>query len=106
MIRSASPIGALADCAVVGPSAPRCTTPTPAAASKAASIVELAQRRLRESSYCVRNISCAYDEGVLTLRGHVHSFYLKQIVQALAEKVDGVRQVVNLVDVVDPGPVR
>jgi osmotically-inducible protein OsmY len=65
--------------------------------------LELVQRRLRESSYYyLRTINCAFDEGVLTLRGRVPSYYLKQTVQALAEKVEGVQQVINLVDVMYP----
>lgn len=68
-----------------------------------AATLELVQRRLRESSYYyLRTISCAFEEGVLTLRGRVPSYYLKQTVQALAEKVEGVQQVVNLVDVMYP----
>src|SRR4051794_34531143 len=66
-------------------------------------ILEAVNLRLRDSSYYyLRCISCAYDEGVLTLRGRVPTFYLKQTAQALAGKVDGVRQIINLVDVVNP----
>jgi hypothetical protein len=43
---------------------------------------------------------------VLTLRGKVPTFYLKQTLQALVEKVDGVTQVQNLVDVTYPAGVR
>ncbi len=80
--------------------------PRLAAAAQSARIVELVQRRLRDSSYYyLRTISCAFEEGVLTLRGRVPSYYLKQTVQVLAEKVEGVQQVVNLVDVMYPADV-
>lgn len=38
-------------------------------------------------------------DGVVTLRGQVSSFYLKQVAQAVAQRVGGVRQVCNEVDV-------
>jgi osmotically-inducible protein OsmY len=77
--------------------------PRLAATAQSARVVDLVQRRLRESSYYyLRTITCAFDEGVLTLRGRVPSYYLKQTVQVLAEKVEGVQQVVNLVDVMYP----
>lgn len=66
----------------------------------ATKVLDNVQRRLDESSYGFQQrLNIAYDDGVLTLRGRVPSFYLKQTAQTLAAKVDGVRQVVNLVDV-------
>ncbi len=68
-----------------------------------AGILQSIDRRLRESSYYyLRTISTAYEAGVVTLRGRVPTFYLKQTVQAIVEKIEGVEQVVNLVDVVNP----
>jgi BON domain-containing protein len=65
-------------------------------------IVQAVERRLRESSYYyLRSIRCAFEAGVITLRGRVPTFYLKQTVQAIVEKIDGVEQVVNLVEVFD-----
>jgi hypothetical protein len=65
-------------------------------------IVQAVERRLRESSYYyLRSIRCAFESGVITLRGRVPTFYLKQTVQAIVEKIDGVEQVVNLVEVFD-----
>ena len=48
-----------------------------------------AQAHLRASSYhALRSLVCEYSGGVLTIRGRVPSFYLKQIVQTeLARKV-------------------
>jgi hypothetical protein len=45
---------------------------------------ELVERRLRESPYlCLRAIRCEHQQGVLTLRGMVPSYYHKQLAQAL-----------------------
>jgi osmotically-inducible protein OsmY len=65
-------------------------------------IVQTVERRLRESSYYyLRSIRCAFEAGVITLRGRVPTFYLKQTVGAIVEKIEGVEQVVNLVEVFD-----
>jgi osmotically-inducible protein OsmY len=66
----------------------------------ACKILENVKRRLAESPYGFqRRVDAAYDNGILTLSGRVPTFFLKQTAQALVAKVDGVRQVVNLVDV-------
>ena len=107
-----APVKSVSAGAVVGHAAaagPPVTSPaatSPHITSPRCAVVERVQNRLRESSYYyLRAVTCEFDRGVLTLRGRVPTFYLKQTVQALAEKVDGVRQVVNLVDVVNPGGV-
>ena len=81
-------------------------SPAPAppglAAQAVSPIVQTVERRLRESSYYyLRSIRCGYESGVVTLRGRVPTFYLKQTVQAIVEKIEGVEQVVNLVEVFD-----
>lgn len=58
-------------------------------------IVEVeAGARLRQSSYReVRCVTCEFREGVVTLRGRVPTFYLKQIAQSLVltmERVEGI----------------
>ena len=59
-------------------------------------IQTVVEKRLRESCYFVlRSVACEYHEGVLILRGRAPSFYLKQIAQTLAGKVDGVEIVIN-----------
>lgn len=64
------------------------------------SILENVRRRLHESPYGFqRRVDAAFEDGILTLSGRLPTFFLKQTAQALAAKVDGVRQVVNLVDV-------
>lgn len=47
-----------------------------------------------------REISCHFEDGVLTLRGCVPSFYLKQVLQAALMDVPGVERLDNQVDVV------
>lgn len=47
-----------------------------------------------------REITCDYEDGVLTLRGSVPSFYLKQVLQSIVKKVPGVDRINNRVDVV------
>jgi osmotically-inducible protein OsmY len=90
--------------------APPCVATMPDApivSSPQAGVVQSIERRLRESSYYyLRTISAAYEAGVVTLRGRVPTFYLKQTVQALVERIEGVEQVVNLVDVVNPAGVQ
>jgi osmotically-inducible protein OsmY len=79
-----------------GPAQPVLATPV------VSPIVQAVERRLRESSYYyLRSIRCFYEAGVVTLRGRVPTFYLKQTVQSIVEKIEGVEQVVNLVDVFD-----
>jgi osmotically-inducible protein OsmY len=92
--------------------APLCVAslPTSAAAilpSPGTGILQSIERRLRESSYYyLRTISAAHEAGVITLRGRVPTFYLKQTVQAIVEKIEGVERVINLVDVVNPAGVK
>jgi hypothetical protein len=61
---------------------------------------DLAERALRNSPYLVlRNVSCECRDGVLILRGCLPTYYLKQVAQAVVGPVDGVRQVVNEIEV-------
>jgi len=47
-----------------------------------------------------REFACEYQDGILTLRGSVPSFYLKQLLQSALLKVPGVLRINNQVDVV------
>jgi hypothetical protein len=47
-----------------------------------------------------REISCSFRDGVLTLRGCVPSFYLKQVLQSMLMDIDGIERIDNRVDVV------
>ena|SRR5271167_1554764 len=61
------------------------------------------EERLRGSSYlALRDILCLASDGVLYLHGCVASHYLKQVAQELASGVEGVRHVVNLIEVLRP----
>jgi osmotically-inducible protein OsmY len=64
------------------------------------------KKRLHECGYLsLRNVSCeCRREGVVILRGQVRSFYLKQLAQAHAQTVVGVRRVNNDVEVVASPP--
>lgn len=50
-----------------------------------------------------RSVRCDFHEGVLTARGRVATFYLKQLVQTIAAATPGVEEVINQV-VVDSRP--
>jgi osmotically-inducible protein OsmY len=55
---------------------------------------------LRKSGYLgLRRVSCDVREGVLVLRGHVSSYYLKQLAQEFARRIEGGETIVNKVEV-------
>jgi osmotically-inducible protein OsmY len=59
--------------------------------------------RLEQSGYsALRRVRCDFRDGVLRLRGHVPSHYLKQVAMARAAEVEGVRVIVNEIEVVRP----
>jgi osmotically-inducible protein OsmY len=58
------------------------------------------RQRYEECPYrALQQLSASLDRGVLTLRGRVGSFYMKQLAQTIAQQVDGVTAVVNHVEV-------
>lgn len=64
-------------------------------------IVDAGRQRLRESPYiAVRRLSCEFAGGVLTLRGHVASFFHKQVAQQSVSGLAGVHQIDNQVQVI------
>jgi hypothetical protein len=68
-------------------------------------LADLAERALRSSPYlALRNVSCECGGGVLTLRGFLPTYYLKQVAQAVVARIDGVRQIVNEIEVVCGAP--
>jgi hypothetical protein len=74
-------------------------------ASSTAGIGASAEGRLRSSPYlALRDVGCAERDGVVTLRGHLPSYYLKQIAQEVVGEVDGVRAVNNQIEVLAPPP--
>ena len=63
-------------------------------------VADLAERALRNSPYLsLRNIICECRDGVLTLRGCLPTYFLKQVAQAVVASVEGVRQIVNEIEV-------
>jgi hypothetical protein len=63
--------------------------------------IRTAEDRLRHSEYFeLRNVSCDFHEGVLTLRGRVPSYHLKQLAQSLLCEVAGILKLNNQLEVV------
>jgi hypothetical protein len=68
--------------------------------SSSAEIVRNANSRLHNSTYTeLRGIECSFHEGVLSLRGIVHSFFLKQLAQVMVADIRGVAVVSNHLEV-------
>jgi osmotically-inducible protein OsmY len=68
-------------------------------------ITEIAQAALRRSAYFeLRAVTCDFRGGVLTLRGRLPSYHLKQIAQTAVAEVPGVVEVDNRVEVTAPRP--
>jgi osmotically-inducible protein OsmY len=66
-------------------------------------VAERAESRLRSNPYlALKNVSCEYHAGVLTLRGCLPTYYLKQIAQTAVARLDGVERIVNDIEVVSP----
>jgi hypothetical protein len=66
-------------------------------------IAAIAQRMLRQSAYFeLHDVSCDFVGGILTLRGRVPSYHLKQVAQASVAAVPGVIEVHNRVEVIAP----
>ena len=63
-------------------------------------IVDWADNCLRHNAYlALKNVQCDFHEGVLTLRGCLPTYYLKQMAQAAVGRVSGIRQIVNEIEV-------
>jgi hypothetical protein len=65
-----------------------------------AGIGDLAERLLQESPYYgLRHIQCDFHEGMITLRGRVASYYLKQVAQTVVRQIQRGIVVNNLLEV-------
>jgi hypothetical protein len=65
-------------------------------------VTEIARDRLCSSPYTsIRSLSCNFDNGVLLLRGRLHSFYHKQVAQETVRRLSGVMRIVNEIEVVN-----
>ena len=63
-------------------------------------IEESVESRLRRSGHlALRDIGCACREGVVTLRGCLPTYYLKQIAQHVVAEIEGVRGIINQIEV-------
>jgi BON domain len=64
---------------------------------------DLAERCLRSNPYlALKNVSCAWLDGVLVLRGCLPSYYLKQLAQEAVASLEGVGRIDNQIQVVTP----
>jgi len=70
--------------------------------------LETLQRRFQDSHHQqLRQVLCHFHEGVMTLRGTVTSFYVKQLAQGLIAGVPGIAECDNRIEVrVAPGSGR
>jgi osmotically-inducible protein OsmY len=67
------------------------------------SVAGQAEAGLQASPYSsIRKIVCIYDEGILVLRGRVPTFYHKQTAQIVVAGIEGIKQIVNQIEVPDP----
>lgn len=67
----------------------------------AQSVLQAANERLNRNPDLRRGaISCEFRQGVLSLYGHLSSYYQKQIAQEAVRRLDGVQRVVNHIQVV------
>lgn len=61
---------------------------------------EVADRIFQASPYhAIRFLKCEYEDGVLTIRGRLPSYYLKQTAQSAVRDLEGVERVSNLTEV-------
>jgi hypothetical protein len=66
---------------------------------------EIVEGRLRESMYVsLRTVSCQFKDGLLTLRGIVPTFYVKQVILSIVEDLEceGIKRINDEIDVVNP----
>ena len=63
-------------------------------------ISAMSQERLQSSGHAdLRNVLCEHDSGVTRLRGHLPSFYLKQLAHELVRNIHGIGQIENAIEV-------
>jgi osmotically-inducible protein OsmY len=62
-----------------------------------------ALRRLRSTGYlALQDVSCDVHEECVHLRGRLPSYYLKQVAQTAVAEVEGVRRLINQIEVTAP----
>ena len=63
-------------------------------------ICQQAARKLRSTGYApVSKLGCEVQEGIVTIKGNVPTFHLRQVAHSAVGKVHGVRRVQDLVEV-------
>lgn len=84
--------------------APAEHSPTTGRKIRTSAIHRTAEERLRDSGYfALRDVVCMAYEDVVYLHGRLPSYFLKQLAQEIAAGVEGVRRVINRIDVLRPG---
>lgn len=64
------------------------------------SVERLAKNRLAQTGYPrLRTVECSFQNGTMTLRGRVPSYYHKQLAQEALRHVTHVRQLINQIEV-------
>lgn len=82
-----------------------CAAGTGPAMPGPAHVATQAEARLRSRPYrALHEVCCAYRQGVLTLRGCLPSYYLKQLAQAAVAGIEGVQRIDNQIEVASPPP--
>ena len=87
----------------MGPSSSTVEDATSAAEPKSAFDRQIEQRFVGSGYRALHNLSCLVSEDIVYLRGCLPSHYLKQVAQEIAPGMDGVRQVINEIEVSRPG---
>jgi osmotically-inducible protein OsmY len=71
--------------------------------TRTSNIHRTTEERLRGNGYlALRDVACMARDDVVYLHGHLPSYFLKQIAQEIAAGVEGVRRVINRIDVLRP----
>ena len=66
-------------------------------------LAEQVENALRATGHgALRTVGVSVSAGVVTLRGRVSSYYLKQVAQAATSAVSGAREISNGLDVIQP----
>jgi osmotically-inducible protein OsmY len=64
------------------------------------SLAEEADRVLSESAYPdLRRLQCDCHDGIISIRGRLPSYFLKQMAQTIVSRISGVRRVSNQINV-------
>lgn len=64
------------------------------------SLADEADRVLSESAYPdLRRLQCECHDGIISIRGRLPSYFLKQMAQTIVSRIHGVRRVSNQINV-------